>query len=215
MIEVEWSVWAAPGRFVMTTELKPGPETPPVIPQKKSVWIRWWMVLVFIAVAASVLFIVLQPAAIFSWDGDDLSEWVTEAEMTAVLQDVASRYVGSDLESEAVFDEESVELAGFDGVWIAGGWRVSFHNGDHDGRYEGPPTGTDPRLPQGVTYEAEQGFGWGHYVLLGLNSDEMISVWVRPAGTSFGYPPESEVEAHKDMTFAVATMMLREMGWAD
>lgn len=152
-----------------------------------------------------------EPGTVFSW-GDDLNEWVTEAEMTAILEDVSARYAGTGPDGVAVFDRESADS----GTWTAGGWSVGFHNGDHGGRYVGPRIETDQRLPLGVTYEQEMGFGWGHYILSGPNSDEMIAIWLRPPGKQgFGYPHESEVDAYEDMVFALATQMLQEMGWAD
>jgi hypothetical protein len=156
-----------------------------------------------------------EPETVFAWNGDDLSEWVTEAEMTAVLRDVVSRYADAVLDAEARFDREAADVGGDEGSWVAGDWQVHFHNGDHDGRYVGPPPETDPRLPEGVTYEWEWGFGWGNIIFSGPNSDEMIALSLRPPGTSQAYPRGSEAAAYRDMLFALAPRMLREMGWLD
>ncbi len=152
---------------------------------------------------------------VFSWSEHDLSEWITEQEMTAVLKDVVSRYAETDLEGEAKFDHEGADMGGDEGQWEMGDWTVHYHNGSHDGRYVGPPSDTDSKLPQGVTFEREWGFGWGHYIFSGPLSDEMISVGLRPPGTSFGYPRGSEIDAHDIVLFPLATWMLQEMGWID
>ena len=102
--------------------------------------------------------------------------------------------------------------------WYLDRWTVVAHNADHDGdgvvRGEGL-TKTDPRLPAGVVYEPAVGFAHGYYLLSGPHSPEAVCMTVLP-GVRFGHPAdESEVAAHEDHVFAVATMMLREMGWAD
>ncbi len=152
---------------------------------------------------------------VFTWGGNDLEDWVTESEITAAISEVSSRYTGTALEDEAVFDSEGSDVTGREAGWRAGGWNVLFHDGGHDGRYDGQPAESDPRLPQGVTYEAEEGFGWGFYILSGSNSDELISIMLRPPGKSYGYPNASELDAYEDMLFAIAAQMLRELGWVD
>ena len=66
-----------------------------------------------------------------------------------------------------------------------------------------------------MTYEALEGFAWGYYVLSGPNSGELICLTVTPHGEGFGYPAQTEVGVHKDIVFAVASMMLNEMAWAE
>ncbi len=151
-----------------------------------------------------------EPRTVFSW-GDDLSEWVTEEEMTAALRDVVSRYAGADLNGEALFDDEGADLVGYDGQWELGGWTVQFRNFDRDGGYDGSPPETDPRLPRGVTFKR----GWGEYIFLGPNSDEMIAIRLRPPGTPSRYPAGSEIEAHEAVLFPLVSWMLKEMGWVD
>lgn len=158
------------------------------------------------------------PEDVFSWSDGDLAEWVTEDEMSDTLKGL----LGVEIDGEATWDHEA------DGSsWSFGGWRVYAHNGDHspDGGVVAPTT-TDPRLPQGVTYQALWGFAHGFYGLSGPNTDESICLAVFPPGERLGYPlrywdsdlgdPEnSEAKAHEDRVFAVASMMLQEMGWAD
>lgn len=165
--------------------------------------------------ATSTILEATGPGAVFSWDGDNLSEWVTEAEMTAAVEDVANRHTNVALDGEAFFDHEAADVSGDEGEWIAGTWRVTFHNGDHDGRFDGPPTETDSRLPQGVTYEREQGFGWPQIIFSGPNSDETISIWLHPPGPSPWYSVNSHPENYEDMVFDLASKMLQEMGWVD
>lgn len=47
-----------------------------------------------------------EPGAVFSWDGDDLSAWVTEDEMRAALEHVSTLYAGADLEGEVVLEHD-------------------------------------------------------------------------------------------------------------
>jgi hypothetical protein len=94
-----------------------------------------------------------------------------------------------------------------------GSWRVFAHNGSHDGQYVGPPTETDPRLPPGVVFQRGEGFAYGFYILSGPNSRESICMSVLPPGVA--WPQGSDVDVHEDRVFALASMMLREMGWAD
>lgn len=153
------------------------------------------------------------PGPVFSWSRDDLGEWVTEDEMTDALKDVVRRHTDSDLEGEAVLVPKTGGVD--DWVWVLGLWTVLAHDGHHDARYDGPPLGTDPRLPPGVTYEALSGFAWGYYVLSGPDSDELICLSVIPHGKFGSYPAQTEVEAHRDIVFGVASMMLNEMAWAE
>lgn len=197
----------------MTTELTSDRETPPVVREKKSIWTRWWMIVIYIALPGLLLFIALRPAAVFSWDGDDLGEWVTEDEMTVALEEVVSRYAGTDPDGSALLNHSAGDT---DWEWDLEGWRVIAHNGDHSpegGVVE--PTHADTRLPQGVRYEALSGFAYGFYGLSGPNSDETLCIALFPPGTGFGYPKDSEADAYEDMLFALASIVLGEMGWAE
>lgn len=149
----------------------------------------------------------IEPGIVFSWDADDLGEWVTQAEMTIALEDFwdAEIEVGAVLEYVPTthgtrFDEWRYSIAG---------WRIFAHNGDHDGDgvVEVETTRTDPRLPHGVSYGKGEGFAWMSYILSGPNSDQSICL------TAVG-PPRSG-DPDEDLVFAVASMMLREMGWTD
>ncbi len=160
-----------------------------------------------------------EPEAAFSWYRDDLSEWVTEGEMTDLLTGLMGREGQDALEGEVLLDHSEGDT---DWTWTfrtagdAGTWRIIAHNGYHlpeGGRVE--PTETDPRLPIGVTYEQQSGFAHGFYGLSGPNSNQTICMTVFPPGAGFGYPDRLEVEAHEDRVFAIASMMLREMGWTD
>ena len=175
----------------------------------------------------------VETGTVFSWSADDLSEWVTEEEMTDALIGVSTRYAGRDFDSEVVLEHRGREWAGTEEgmeewAWRLrtcpsspgcpkGRWEVFVHNGYHEERgIEEPPTETDPRLPEGVTYEAGHGWAEGAYVYSGPNSDESICVnlWWR------GHPLHGRIKSkdqgvHEDMTFALASVLLQEIGWAD
>jgi hypothetical protein len=158
------------------------------------------------------------PDAVFSW-GDDLTQWVTEDEMTEAIADASALYEGQGPTGEAVYEEEPFTDDGFSwqdgsGFKGAGGWRVNVHNGDHDGNYQGSPTDTDPRLPEGVSYEAEWGFGAGGYIFSAPNSDDTVAFHLIWPGGPYGEDPAPE-GVHEDMVFVLASRLLREMGWAD
>ena len=147
-----------------------------------------------------------EPGAVFSWSGEDLSEWVTEDEMTDAIRDASALYEGQGPTGKVVYEGTD------DGVsWEAGDWSFEISNGDHGGKYVGPPTSIDPRLPEGVTYKAEEGFGVGGYILSGPNSDEMIAIHLWWPGGPLGDHPLEGV--HEDMVFAIASRLLEEMGW--
>ena len=157
------------------------------------------------------------PPTVFQWSGDDLNQWVTEAEMTAALGDLSRRHTGSDLDGEALLGPREPSD---DWGWSAGGWRVSVHDGDHGGSgavassADGEVmdlTGADPRLPEGVVYEKGDGFAEDSYILSGPNAEESICITVYPPGTSWG---DYDADVRDDVAFGVASMMLREMGWA-
>jgi hypothetical protein len=128
---------------------------------------------------------------VFAW-GDDLSQWVTEDEMT----------------------EQLVELLGWDGraalsTTSGGGWEWSF-KGFHVVADSGDQcdvrssTKTDEALPAGVVYRT--GGTWKPvHVFSGPLSEE--SVCVRTRSEQLG-------ASTLGFTLAVAAMMLTEMGWA-
>lgn len=150
-----------------------------------------------------------EPRAVFTW-GEDLSEWVTEEEMAQALADVVRQYRGANLEDGVTVSLSRPDGEGDDGWgWEGVGWSVQVHSGDHDGRVDVEPTQTDPRLPEGVTYQEGWGLAWMSRILVGPNSDESICVTLVPADRAFEDPE------YEDMVFAIASMMLREMGWAD
>jgi hypothetical protein len=167
-------------------------------------------------VVGSRLFIDAEAPPIFSWARDDLREWVTEDEMTDILTVMSVPYFGAELDGDVGSRVSAADwVLSFRLADGAGSWRLLVHNGNHGGAYLGPPKETDPRLANGVTYEAEWGFGHGGYILSGPHSRELLALHLLPPGTSFGYPHGTEVEVHEDRIFALASMMLREMGWAD
>lgn len=155
-------------------------------------------------------------STVFSWNGGELSEWVTEDEMTDALAYLSTEYLGADLDGTVRVDKEEDWVWSFQLVGDTGVWQVIAHNGDH--RPEGgvaEPNQSDPRLPPGVKYEAFGGFAHGFYGLSGPNSDESICMTLMSPDSYWGYPEGAEVRTHEDRIFALASMMLREMGWAD
>ena len=143
-----------------------------------------------------------EPTTVFSWS-DDLSEWVTEDEMTDLLEDLSTRYyadTGGDLGGKAVLARPGGDL-----VWGVGYWSVGVHAG---GGYHPFPTRTNPRLPQGVTYEPIS----QSYVFSGPNSGQSICITLTTPGTTASIEEEPNYET---IFFALASMMLQEMGWAD
>ncbi len=148
----------------------------------------------------------LQPAAepgtVFSWRTDDLTEWITEDEMTALLEELQERYgyYGGDLGGEAVLSHPGGDL-----VWGVGQWSIAVHAGLG---YHTTPTETDPRLPPGVTYVGES----VSYSFSGPNSKEAICITLTTPGTTNGIEGE---RFYMSIFFRIATMMLKEMGWSD
>jgi len=88
-------------------------------------------------------------------------------------------------------------------IWGVGYWSVGVHAG---GGYHPTPTRTDPRLPRGVTYEGMS----QSYVFSGPNSGDSICITLTTPGTTASIQDEPNYDT---MFFAVATMMLQEMGW--
>ena len=129
---------------------------------------------------------------VFSW-GDDLSQWVTEDEMTEQLVEL----LGWD--GTAVLSTTS----GGDWEWSFKGFHVVADSGDQcDVRSS---TKTDEALPAGVVYRT--GGSWKPFhVFSGPLSEESVCVrtWSEQLGPS-----------SLGSTLAVAAMMLTEMGWAN
>lgn len=156
------------------------------------------------------------PADVFSWDRDDMSDWVTEDEITAVLADLSIEYAGTRLDGEAELEHrgESDELMLTGAVWIVGPtdgdhhWQVSVHNGDHvpDDLWLHD---TEWTLPQG---EITTG-GWGVFTVRGSNSDESFCIHLEAPTEIFGTYVREDI--YVEMVSAVASMMLEELGWVD
>ena len=119
--------------------------------------------------------------------------------MADAIASLLPEHSGADLEGGALEDSGGDNWAWeFRVPGEAGLWSINAH--PHDGLLASM---TDPRLPSGVTY----GPDWGGYMLSGPHSDEVIGIHVRqPSSSSF---------SQTERVFAVALMMLREMGWAD
>jgi len=143
-----------------------------------------------------------EPGTVFSWESD-LSKWVTEDEMTALLEELSRRFyadTGGDLGGEAVLARPGGDL-----VWAVGYWSVGVHPW---GGYHPTPTKTDPRLPEGVTYEGmSQSYGFS-----GPNSSQSICITLTTPGGTASIEDEPN---YQTIFFAIASMMLREMGWVD
>ena len=160
--------------------------------------------------ATSVPATVSVPEAIDPMDPFDWAfspdEWVTEEEMTALLEDLSERfyqdYGNGDLGGSAVLahPEGTGEY-----VWGVGYWSVGIHAG---GGWHPTPTETDPRLPEGVMYATalpSYTFGTG-------DSDETICLTVTTPGTTGSYVEEPN---HERIVFEIASMLMEEMGWLD
>jgi hypothetical protein len=154
------------------------------------------------------------PVTVFSWDGGDLSEWVSEDEMTDAIREASALYEGPGPVGEAVYEPPGANDDPNSAAWRVSEWSIGVHKGGLGGEYAGPLTRTDPRLPEGVTYEAEEGFGAGGFIFSGPNSEEMIAIYLWWPGGPWGDRPSME-SVHEEMSFALASRLLREMGWAD
>jgi len=154
-------------------------------------------------------------AEVFSWTGDDISDWVTEEEMAAALAGLLLEYAGTELHGEVEFERREVFGEASDTVeWTVGHeygenhWVVTVHNGDHlpDDlwSYE-----TDLELPKG---EITTG-GWGVFTVRGPNSDESLCVWVGPPVEIFGGQVQEDI--YEEMISVLASMILEELGWVD
>ena len=156
------------------------------------------------------------PADVFSWDRDDMSDWVTEDEITAVLADLSIEYAGTPLDGRAEFEHRGFVGVVRDAVeWTIGsidggnGWAVRVHNGDHISRGSTEFSENDLKLPTG----GESG-GWVVYRVRGPNSDESFCISVDAPTEIFG-TTYWEDEINIEMVSAVASMMLEELGWVD
>lgn len=198
----------------------------PVEPEEQTSWrSRFWVVLAALVLGLGGLAIYAatrpdDPADAFSWDVDDLADWVTQEEMTQAFEDALTLDVEGDVDGEVVLDRPPTQPGEWQWSYRLAGdsdsWRVMAHDGDHEGRSEELVLGqTDPRLPDGVVFEPASGFAHGFYMLSGPNSDESICLTLWPPGQSLGYPSTSEVEVHEDRVFAIASVLLREMAWVN
>lgn len=212
---------------MMITTLTPPPAAEPSAPQpvgpeEQTSWrSRFRVVLAALALGLGGLAIYdatrpNDPANAFSWDEDDLAEWVTEEEMARAVGDALT----PDVDGEVVLDRPPTDPGEWQWSYRLAGdsdsWRVMAHDGDHEGKTEDLVLKqTDPRLPDGVVFEPAWGFAHGSYMLSGPNSDESICLTLIPPGESLGYPSTSEVEVHEDRVFAIASVRLREMAWVN
>ncbi len=158
----------------------------------------------------------IEPESAFSW-GDDLNDWVTDQEMTAALDEVSRRYSDADLDDDAVLENhaegETEWRWSFRLIGDTESWTVIAHDGAHGGRTQDlTATTNDPRLPDGAVYEEAFGFAHGFYILSGPNSDELICMTVVPPG---GLVTVDRTPRHGDRVLALASIMLREMGWVE
>ncbi|HSG87422.1 MAG TPA: hypothetical protein VLA23_13865 [Candidatus Limnocylindrales bacterium] len=165
---------------------------------------------------------------VFSWARDDLLDWVTDDEMTQALVALSMRRpFGAELVGDVVSDcdlqgnlktglkepecEWRFRLAG-----DAESWRLGVHNGDHDGDGvpDGGPWRTHSWLPEGATHAEGEGFAYGSFLFSGPGSEESICITLGPPGVDWGDLDPNEF-GFKARVFALASMMLRELGWAD
>lgn len=165
------------------------------------------------------------PVGVFSWSADDISEWVTNDEITAVLADLSIEYAGTYLDSDAEFelverpapvDHELVIGGAFNqAMWTVGRehgdnyWQVGVHNGDHiaDNRWFSE---VSLSLPEGAINNEGS---WGVFAVRGPNSDESFCIWLGAPTEIFGTYVEEDI--YLEMISAVASMMLEELGWVD
>jgi hypothetical protein len=213
-------VVARDGNSIMQTEVKL-PQTAPERPSKR-VWQFAAAMLAVVATIGAPLWllggenaedVVSEPEAVYSWgDGDDVSAWVTVDEMMAMFETLSKRYAGLDLQDGEVefirvgpgvytdqWDWNYVPVSG------SGDWSVFVQGDVIVGQVR-----TDRRLPEGVVFQ--DGWGW-EYILSGPNSSEAIAIGLMPPRQLSPYPDRKET--YDDMYFELASMMLRELGWAD
>lgn len=145
-----------------------------------------------------------EPTTVYSWVFD-LSNWVTEDEMTVLLEDLSRRFYADTADGDLGGRVTLAKPSSAEFIWGVGFWSVGAHDG---GGYHPRPTLTDPRLPDGVTY-------WGDsqsYGFSGPNSDQAICITLTTPGTTASILEEPNYET---IFFEIATMMLHEMGWTD
>lgn len=219
-------VVARDGSSIMQTEVRPH-QTMPLRPARRG----WVAAVALLAVIAAIgipvwLFggddgapVVSEPEAPFSW-GDDIYEWVTPDEMKDMFDHLSRRYAGV----EPGGGEVGVDRSGLGmdtDVWHTSVWRYEAADsgpvenrtwivGIQRGELAGPRL-TDSRLPEGVVFEED--WAGGQYILSGPNSTEAISINLSPPHDLRPYPEPTE--RYHDMYFELASMMLRELGWAD
>ena len=175
---------------------------------------------------------------VFSWSEDQIGEWVSEAEMRALLEGLSMRYAGAPLPGDVVFevvdsvdsedtrgffDDDESPVTGPEMIWAAGpvgdatSWVVHVHDGAHTREFEGDvsvlETTTPGMLPHGVAWAT----GYGVYTLRGPNSDEIFCIsletTITPVGTWLADRPCDDV--YEELVFKVASMILGELAWAD
>lgn len=182
---------------------------------------------------------VSEPEGVFSWgegrlDWEDILDWVTAEEMKATFESSTMHWEGGALSGgEVVFERFDDE-----GHWIyewgyeptspeLRSWRVSVHRWDWEAYPFPDATQTDRRLPDGVVFWT----GWGEDCrawpsqggrcpviegLRGPNSSEAITINLSNPYYLYSPPDTDLTSDDKDDTyFQIASMMLRELGWAD
>jgi hypothetical protein len=222
---------------IMHTEVRP-PRAVPVRGSRK-VWLLAAAVLAVIATIGTPLWLlggenpdgaVSEPEPVFSW-GDDIFEWVTADEMEVVFESLSIRHAGVALsEGEVVLERSGGPSADPWDEWnwihepIApsqtpwrpppGRWIAGARMWEWEEFVIAPQT--DRRLPDGVVFWPGP---WGSgYTLRGPNSSEAIGISLLPPLESDLHPFDTypdRRETYDEMLFEVASMMLRELGWAD
>lgn len=150
--------------------------------------------------------------------GEDLTEWVTAEEMNEVLERIQTDFTGSPLDDEVVTEPDDDSFwyrygvpEGSEGEAFEGGWEVVLQPWPDGDAMAGAQT--FPSLPDGVE-AAGPSYG-GVYFLRGPRSAEILSLWVDPPDPSYVGVGEADEARWQDVYFQVASMALREMGWAE
>jgi hypothetical protein len=218
-------VVARDGSSIMQPEARPRQTSPPQ-PSRK-VWVFAAALLAVVAAIGIPMWLLggedpqdvaSDSDAVFSWrDGDDISAWVTVDEMKAMFGTLTKRYAGVELgDADVVFASPGSGVYTDQWDWshdpVSGpgsgtGWLVSVQGDVVVGAVQG-----DRRLPEGAVFQP--GWGWEH-ILRGPNSHEAIQIGLTPPREFDLGPYPDRREPYDDMYFEVASMMLRELGWAD